>query len=82
MTTRKLLTLTVAAAFLSAPFAMTASAATNSTSRHATASTRHHVAKPARATSRATARRAPTSSDNSADQLNAQSLARARGATQ
>jgi len=76
-TTRKLFALSFAAALVSAPFAVTASAATGSTAA-TPHTTRHHAAKPAHATSRA-ARGAAMSPDHSADSLNAQSLSRSRG---
>jgi hypothetical protein len=78
MTSRKVFALTLAAALLSAPFAASA-ASSNGTptpgTRHA-AATRHHAIKPVRSTR---ASRATMNSDNSADSLNAQSLARSRG---
>jgi hypothetical protein len=77
-TTSKLLALSFAAALLSAPFAVSASAATSSHAGHATTrATRHHTVKPAHSTRRAA--RATNNPDNSADALNAQSLARSQG---
>jgi hypothetical protein len=77
MTTRKFAALTLAAAMLSAPLALTAQAATQA---HAPV-THHHTAKPAAAhrTTKSHAARSTASGDNSADALNAQSLNRARG---
>ena len=76
MSTRKFAALTLAAAMLSAPVALTAQAATQA---HAPV-THHHTAKPASAhrTTRSHAARPAANADHSADALNAQSLDRAR----
>ncbi len=80
MTTRKLLSLSLAAALLSAPFAGAANAAT-STARHPA---HHAAAKPMKPGHRtASTRAAPRDAGSSAvDSLNEQSLARARGTAQ
>jgi len=78
MSTRKFLASALAAILLSAPFAVTADAATRTTARHAVS--RHHAIKPVRSTTRAP--RASASTDHSADSLNTQSLARSRGQQQ
>jgi hypothetical protein len=80
-TTRNLLALPLAAALLSAPFAITANAATNSSTHQPVPA--HHTARPAHAVRHAPARTgATTSPDHSADSLNAQSLSQARGQQQ
>ncbi len=78
MSTRKFLSITLAAALLSAPFAVTADAATR---------TRHpvrHAMKPVKSGHRmASSRMAPRDGGSAAvDALNDQALARARGAAQ
>ncbi len=71
MTTRKYLLLSLAAVFLSAPFAVTADAATRARKpmHHSSA----HAGRHARGG-------AATDADHSADSLNAQSLSRTQGA--
>ncbi len=72
MSTRKFMSLTLAAVLLSAPFAVTADAATRA--RHPA----RHTMKPARA-----GRMAPRDGGSAAvDALNEQALARARGTAQ
>ncbi len=76
MSTRKILSLTFAAALLSAPIAATAVAATGASHPPV-----HHTSKPVRH-ARTNRPAAHNSGDAAVNALNDQSLARARGATQ
>jgi hypothetical protein len=76
MSTRKFAALSLAAILLSAPFAVTADAATRT---QTPATTHHRAAKPVRHVSRTSTRPTTPSADRSADALNAQSLTRVRG---
>ncbi len=83
MSTRKILSLTLATALVSAPFAATAFAAAATTTTTTTTTTHHMVHHPVMHTTHTrtttTTVRSHGSTDAAVDALNAQSLARARG---